>query len=88
MNSPAVNSSLTVENRDDLEWTKKIAFKIILKDNYINYQDALNILELDASKERHDQLCLKLAKKYLSNEKMKNLFPPNNRSHMMKPRNY
>ena len=82
------NSSLTVENEDDSERIQKIAFKIILKDNYINYQNALNILELDTLKERRDQLCLQFAKKCLSNEKMKNLFPPNNRSHMMKPRNY
>ena len=66
------NSSLTVGNEDDLERIQKIAFKIILKDNYINYQNALNILELDTLKERRDQLCLQFAKKCLSNEKIKN----------------
>ena len=65
------NSSLTVENEDDLERIQKIAFKIILKDNYINYRNALNILELDTLKERRDQLCLQFAKKCLSNEKIK-----------------
>ena len=82
------NSSLTLENEQDLERIQKVALKIILKEKYRNYQHALNLLDLDTLKERRDQLSLVLAKKCLYNPKMKNLFPLNNRTHIMKPRKY
>ena len=80
------HSSLTLENEEDLERIQKVAFKIILKNRYTDYQNALNILELQTLKERREELCLKFAQKCLSNPKMKVLFPPNNRTHDMKPR--
>ena len=76
------------QNEQDLERIQKVALKIILKEKYRNYQHALNLLDLDTLKERRDQLSLVFAKKCLSNPKMKNLFPPNNRTHIMKPRKY
>ena len=82
------NSSLTLENEQDIERIQKVAFKIILKEQYKNYHNALNILELDTLKDRRDMLSLVFAKKCLSNQKMKSLFPPNNRCHIMKPRKY
>ena len=80
------HSSLTLQNEEDLERIQKVAIKIILKNRYTNYQNALNILDLQTLKERREELCLKFAQKCLSNPKMKGLFPPNNRNHNMETR--
>ena len=61
------NSSLTLENSNDLERVQKVALKIILKDNYINYEHALKTLELETLKSKREHLCLKLAQKILKN---------------------
>ena len=63
-----------------------MAFKIILKENYRTYQHALNILQLKTLEDRRKSSCLTLATKCLSNSKIKHLFPPNNRTHQMIPR--
>ena len=57
------HSSLTDENRNDLERVQKCALKIILKNKYKNYQNALNLLELENLENRREFLCLKFAKK-------------------------
>ena len=80
------HSSLTIENENDLERVQKIALKIILKDKFRNYENALNILELDTLKYRREKLCLAFAQKCLKNKKMKYLFPPNNKVHLMETR--
>ena len=79
-------SSLSVENKTDLERVQKIALTIILKDKYKNYQNALPFLELDTLKDRRQQLCLSFAKKCLKNKKMKHLFEPNLKLHEMETR--
>ena len=63
------HSSLSVENKTDLERVQKIALTIILKDKYKNYQNALPFLELDTLKDRRQQLCLSFAKQCLKNKK-------------------
>ena len=80
------HSGLTVENTNDLERVQKCALKIILKNSYKNYQNALNILELESLESRREFLCLQFAKKSLKNQKMKNLFPHNKKIHKMSPR--
>ena len=65
---------------------QKVAFKIILKDSYKTYENAQIILDLQTLKERRTFLCLEFARKCLKNYKMKSLFPPNYRTHSMKPR--
>ena len=42
------SSSLTQENKDDLERTQKTFAKLVLKERYKNYEDALIILDLDS----------------------------------------
>ena len=81
------HSSLTEDNANDLERVQKCALKIILKENYKNYQHALNLLELDSLENRREFLCLKFAKKSLKNKKMKSVFIPNKKSHEMNTRN-
>ena len=79
---------MTSENEIDLERVQKIALKIILKDKYKTYENALNILELDTLKDRREKLCLAFAQKCLKNKKMKHLFPPNRKNHEMETRVY
>ena len=79
---------LTIQNEKDLERVQKVALKIILDTNYKSYDNALNVLELDNLKDRRQHLSLAFARKCLRNPKMKNLFPPNNRTHPISPRQY
>ena len=57
------HSSLTEQNKEDIERIQKIAFQIILKENYKNYENAQTILELDTLKCRRIELCLAFTKK-------------------------
>ena len=57
-----------------------------MKENYINYEHALKTLELETVQSRRENLCLKFAQKCLKNPKMSQLFPPNNKQHIMKTR--
>ena len=82
------HSGLTQQNIDDIERIQKVALKIILKGNYLNYKNALNILDRSTLEERRNELSLTFAQKCLKNPKMKGLFPPNNRTHDMTPRHH
>ena len=82
------HSGLTKQNKDDIERIQKIALKIILKGSYKNYENALKVMDLSTLEERRKDLLLTFAQKCLKNPKMKNLFPPNNRTHIMNPRQY
>ena len=53
----------TEEEAVDLERVQKVACKIILLDNYIDYEHALESQKLDTLKARRNNLCLKFAKK-------------------------
>ena len=80
------HNSLTVQHSNDLERVQKVALKIILKDRYKRYENALATLELESLATRRENLCLIFAHKCLKNPKMKYLFPPNNKTHEMKTR--
>ena len=71
------HTSITVEEITDLERVQKVACKIILKDRYDNYEQALNYLNLDKLSKRRDDLCLRFAKKCLKMNKTKDMFPLN-----------
>ena len=81
---------LTQEQTADLERAQKIAVKLILKNSkncHKNYEDSLNLLQMDTLKNRREALCLVFTKKCLKHEKMKFLFPKNEKKHNMKTRN-
>ena len=80
------HSSLTQNNRQDLERVQKSAVKIILKNNYTSYEEALRVLKLESLDMRRTRLCLKFAKNCLKNEKMKTLFPLASKRHNMDTR--
>ena len=78
--------SLTQENKDDLERTQKSFAKMVLKDKYINYENAKIILNLDSLEERRHILCLKFAKNGIKHNNLNDLFPENDKIHKMKTR--
>ena len=77
------HSSLSEENKDDLERVQKSAFKIILGHEYRNYENAMKKLNLTTLDERRQDLCLNFALKCLKNPKTNNMFCENvSQSHM------
>ena len=77
------HSSLTQRNTSDLERVQKSALKLILKEKYVGYKNALNVMKLDTLAVRREKLCLKFAKACVRNEKLHDMFPKNRKSHLM-----
>ena len=80
------DSSLSKNNEYDIERIQKSALKIILKNKYINYENALKIVNLESLHDRRERLCLRFAKKCLKMESFKKLFPVRNNNHDMEKR--
>ena len=78
--------SLTKENKDDLERTQKSFAKLVLKEKYKNYEDALIILNLETLEKRRTMLCRRFAKNGIINKTLQDLFPLNNKKHIMNNR--
>ena len=81
------HSSLTEENRNDLERVQKTAMKIILDTRYKSYSQALRTLEIESLDTRRQELCINFARKAIKHPRFKHLFPSNNKIHQMKTRN-
>ena len=77
LNSNVWFSSITNEERENLERIQKIACKIILKENYENYEKALETLKLKSLSERRQMLALRFAQKCLNHDRFRDLFPLN-----------
>ena len=71
------HSSITKGEQRDLERTQKVALRIILKDSYTSYPEALKLSGLDTLSERRSKLCLNFAKKCTKSEKTSEMFPLN-----------
>ena len=69
------NSSLTMQNSNDLERVQKAAVRIMLGDKFENYEEALEVVNLQKLTERRNELCLKFAKKCTQIEKTEKMFP-------------
>ena len=65
------HSSLTEENKSDLERVQKSAVKVILGNKYENYQKALSKLDLENLNDRRDILCRHFAIKSTTNQRTK-----------------
>ena len=72
------HSSLTVENETCLERVQKAALRIILRDQYENYEHALKVSGLETLAQRRTRLCLKFARKCVKNPATEDIFPLNN----------
>ena len=80
------HSSLTKKNRRDLERVQKTAIKVIMGSQYTTYKEGLKILNIQNLDERRENLCLGFAKKCLTNDKVKSMFPLKTSKHTMKKR--
>ena len=61
--------------------------KVIFGNGYKDYQDALDKIGLDTLEKRRDRLCLDFAKGCLKIEKLKKIFPLNNKKENKETRN-
>ena len=71
------HSSITEEENLSIERIQKTALRIILKEQYSDYNSALRITGLARLNDRRKLLCLSFAKKCLKSEKTSDLFPLN-----------
>ena len=81
------HSSLTEQQKNNLERVQRSALKIILGSRYQSYRKALDILNLEPLEQRRKYLCLKFAQRCTKNEKTKKMFPLNEKIHGMDMRN-
>ena len=70
----------------DLERVQKSALRVILKEKYKDYKNALLTLNIESLYDRRESTCLKFAKKGLKLEQLKKLFPIQKSSHCMEKR--
>ena len=80
------HSGLTLKAKNDLERVQKSALRLILREKYSSYKDALDVIGIDSLEKRREKLCLKFAKACLRNEKLSDMFPKNKKSHIMSMR--
>ena len=81
------HNSLTQTNIDDIERVQKNALRVIMKEKYESYQNALDELGINDLVSRRIFLSTKFADNCLKNEKTKHLFQLNNKNHKMTTRN-
>ena len=77
LNSNVWFSSITNEERENLERVQKIACKIILKDEFESYNKALKTLNLQSLSDRRQMLAVRFANKCVHNDRFRDLFPMN-----------
>ena len=70
-------TSITNEERVLIERVQKIAFKIIYRDRYICYENALKMSKIPSLSDRRLKLTLKFAQKCTKDEKTVHMFPLN-----------
>merc|ERR1712141_734593 len=70
-----MGSAITKEEESDIERVQKVCLKIILKQDCISYEQALEKVNLQTLVERREKLSLNFARKCLKNDKTKSMFP-------------
>ena len=76
-NSNVWFSAISEEEKEDIERVQHIACRIILKEQYTDYEQALDILNLQSLSDRRIMLAERFARKCQKSEKFSNLFPKN-----------
>ena len=71
---PVWHSSLTGEDRLNIERIQKSPLHIILGDDYLSYNSALNVMKLETLFRRIQKLCTKFGKKCIVSDKFKKWF--------------
>ena len=83
------HSSVTQGQENELERVQKVALRIILKDDYLDYASALEMCSLITLKDRRTNLCKLFAKRCTKSEKTKWMFPLKENNHSLrKPEKY
>ena len=82
------HSGLTKVNRESIERIQKQAMKIIFRNQYTSYENALKLSKFTTLEVRREKLCLKFAKACLKVDKLKDMFPLEYKDHNMDKRNY
>ena len=72
--TPIFSGALSKSNIDEFEDVQKTAFKIILKGNYVSYQNALIVLQQETLENRRKTISTNFAKNNFKHPKMKHLF--------------
>ena len=70
-------SALTEQQKTDIERVQKISLRIILREDYRTYMNALQVTQLPSLSERRDKLMLNFALKCVKNDKTSKMFPKN-----------
>ena len=68
------HSGFTIK-KNELERVQKVALKLILKDKYKSYENAINFLEIDTLIQRRIHLSLSFSRKFLKTKKDEASFP-------------
>ena len=84
--SVVFHSRLTVAQTQDLERIQKTCLKIILAENYVSYEAALEMCALDTLHDRREQRCLVFSLKSAYHPLNSRLFPQNSSGIISKPR--
>ena len=79
-------SSLSEENKSDLERVQKNACRIILGKNYTSYEESLHLIGIETLEERRKKLALKFGQNCIDNNKTRKLFPLRKKVHRLKTR--
>ena len=69
------HSSLTDENKSDLERVQKAAVKVIMGNDYIDYNESLKALNISNLAQRREKLIKNMAIKITNHPKVKNMLP-------------
>ena len=75
------HSRLTVEQRTNLERVQKTCLRVILGDDYVSYDSALKMSNLDTLFDRREERCLSFAKRCIKHPVNRRLFPLNMAKH-------
>ena len=71
---PVWQSSITMQERCDIERVQRAALNIILGYRYTSYKEALEWFDLESLEDRRRKLCSKFAKKAVKHENFQNWF--------------
>ena len=81
------HSTLTKEDTDSLESVQKNAVRNILKEKYSNYENSLQLLQLDTLYKRREKLLYTFRKKCITIEQTKHLSNRKKPQHTMRKQN-
>ena len=76
-NSVSFHSSLSSQQEAALERCQSVCLRVILQDNYISYEAALEMAGIETLKTRREARCLDFSLKCLKHNTNKRLFPLN-----------